>query len=274
VSVCHERSVVDLARIRQSGLANRIVLLGASNLTLPLDLVIRLMQQRCGGPSDVLIAAGHGRSFGKFSRVLIRGLPGIATSGLWRHLEAAPGLPTRALVTDIGNDIAYGYMPQQILEWVECCVERLQRCSAQIVVTNLPLASIERVSDRHFFVVRSIFFPFSGVTRTEVMDRARAVHGGLREMARRRNFELCEQDASWFGPDIIHILYWKRRQAYAKICERFPGAGGQPARRGRSSAYAGSRGRPRFACQTILGRERRWPQPSAQLSDGSLVSLY
>ena len=33
-------------------------------------------------------------------------------------------------------------------------------------------------------------------------------------------------------------------------------------------------GRPRFEQMTLLGRQRSQPQPSGELSDGSLVSLY
>jgi hypothetical protein len=74
----------------------------------------------------VLAALGLGRSYGARSRVLLRGLPGILQSGLWRQLESLPPAPTRALVTDVGNDILYGSSPEQILEWVEESVARLQ----------------------------------------------------------------------------------------------------------------------------------------------------
>jgi len=75
-------------------LANRFVLLGASNLTVSLRLVIQLLQRRIGGPSDVLVAAGHGRSYGEFSQVMFRELPGITSSGLWKRLELDNVRPT------------------------------------------------------------------------------------------------------------------------------------------------------------------------------------
>ncbi len=89
----------------------RIILLGASNLTLSLRLVTHLMQQRFSGPSEILAAVGHGRAYGSANQVLSRGLPGIVNSGLWPQLNSIGVLPTYALLTDIGNDILFGSAP-------------------------------------------------------------------------------------------------------------------------------------------------------------------
>ena len=139
---------------------NRIVLLGASNLTLSLRLIIQLMQHHFGGPSEVLVAAGHGRSYGQFSQVLVRGLPGITGCGLWRQFESADTQPTYALLTDIGNDIPYEYTPEQILAWVGRCVEQLQKNSAHIVMTNIPIESIERLPELRYKFLRNILYLF------------------------------------------------------------------------------------------------------------------
>ena len=246
---------------------NRLVLLGASNLTLSLRTVIKLMQARCGGPSDVLVAAGHGRSYGQWSKVLIRGLPSITSSGLWSHLDSGSTLPPYALLTDIGNDIPYGYSPEQILEWVGWCVERLQRQAAKIVMTNIPIASIEPLSERHYRIIRAIFFPFSRLSRREVVHRARLVHRGLVDMASSNNFELCEQEPIWFGPDVIHILYWKRKELYRRIFERLPASSGTRGPTGEETPRNASwRKRPRFAYKKVLGRDKRCQQPSGHLA--------
>lgn len=256
-------------------LVNRIVLLGASNLTLSLRIVIQLMQHHCGRPSDVLVAAGHGRSYGQYSQVLIRGLPGTISSGLWSNLDSANALPIYAFLTDIGNDIPYGYMPEQILEWVGWCVERLQRHAAQIIMTNVPIALIEPLSERHYRIIRAIFFPFSRLSRREVVDRARVVHRGLMEMASSKKFELCEQEPSWFGPDVIHVLSWRRKEAYRCVFERLSAtnASREPVE-GKAEHAAAWKQRPRFAYKKVLGRELRYQQPSGQLADGTTVSMY
>jgi len=167
---------------------NRIILLGASNLTLSLRLVTHLMQQRFGRPSEILAAVGHGRAYGSANQVLSRGLPGIVASGLWSQLATAEPCSTVALLTDIGNDILFGSAPEQILRQVEWCVEQLQKQSAQVVVTNLPMASIEDLSERRYTFYRNIFYPFCRLPRNETVSRVRAVYQGLIDLASRRNF--------------------------------------------------------------------------------------
>lgn len=249
---------------------NRIVLLGASNLTMSLRLVIQSVQERFGRPSDVLVAAGHGRSYGQDSRVLARGLPGITACGLWPQLDAASQLPTCAFLTDVGNDIVYGCTPQRILRWVSWCVDRLQQHRARIVMLNLPMAAIESLSERRYKVFRSILFPFCRLSRQEAFDRAQVVHKGLVALAQARDFTLCEPDPSWYGPDAIHILYWRRNEAYRRVVA---GALASAAATKAERALAW-KSRPQFAYSTMLGTERHRRQPSGQLDDGTAVSLY
>lgn len=252
-----------------------MVLLGASNLTLSLRKVIELMLHRCGGPAEVLVAAGHGRSYGQSSQVLFRKLPGITSCGLWAHLDSLAEAPTYALLSDIGNDIPYGYLPEDILRWVSRCVQRLQQHDAQIVVTNLQLAGIESLSEAHFRTIRTIFFPCSRLPRVEVIARARAVHHGLHAMASSDGFDLFEPEPSWFGPDVIHLRYGKCAEAYRCMVENFApnpspvytlGVGA-----GRATLW---KKRPRFAREKVLRKERYCRQPSGELADGSIVSKY
>jgi hypothetical protein len=252
--------------------SNRIVLLGASNLTLSLRLVIHLMQQRFGGPSEILVAAGHGRAYGVSSQALWRGLPGIEDCGLWRQLDAMEPRPTVALLTDIGNDILLGLAPEQILRAVERCIMQLQRQSAKIVVTNLPIASIENLSEWRYTLFRNIFYPSSRLLRRETVYYARKIHAGLADMASRVHFGLCEQEPHWFGPDGIHVKYWQRKAFYQNIVRQFPGSDDQPeAMDGSQEFLLTWRRRPEFAYKTLLGRAIYCQQPSGLLADGSNV---
>lgn len=252
--------------------ANRIILFGASNLTLSLRLVIHLMQQRFGGPSEILVAAGHGRAYGVSSQMLWRGLPGIADCGLWAQLAVAEPRPTVALLTDIGNDILFGVAPERILWSVESCITRLQQQSAQIVVTNLPMTSIESLSERRYMFFRTVFYPSSRLPRHETVQCARAVHAGLLEMASRLHFTLYEQEPHWFGMDGIHVNYWQRKAFYRDVLQHFSAPAGKPV-----SVEAGQeflltwKRRPEFAYKTLLGHEVYCQQPSGQLADGSSV---
>lgn len=252
--------------------ANRIILLGASNLTLSLRLIIHLMQQRFGGPSEILVAAGHGRAYGMFSQVLWRGLPGIADCGLWEQLAAAEPRPTYALLTDIGNDILFGAPPEQILRSVEYCIVQLQQQSAQIVVTNLPMASIENLSKWRYTLFRNIFYPSSHLPRHETIRCARKVHAGLIDMASRLHFGVYEQEPHWFGPDGIHVNYWQRKVFYQDVLRQFPSPSDQPeAMDGKQEFLLTWRRRPEFAYKTLLGRAIYCQQPSGLLADGSNV---
>jgi hypothetical protein len=256
---------------------NRIILLGASNLTLSLRLVTHLMQQRFGGPSEFLAAVGHGRAYGSANQVLLRGLPGINASGLWPQLNSVGVLPTYALLTDIGNDILFGSKPEQILRSVVWCVEQLQMQSAQIVVTNLPMVSIEDLSERRYTFYRNIFYPFCRLPRSETVSRVRAVYQGLIDLASRRNFTLYEQEPVWFGPDGIHVHYWKRHAFYRDVlgCFAVPGSNDKPvSSESRKELSLTWQRRPKFAYKTLLGREVHCQQPSGRLMDGSSVFKY
>ena len=90
---------------------NCIILLGASNLTLSLRLVTHLMQQQFGGPSEILVAVGHGRAYGSANQVLLRGLPATdADAEACARLEHLLDVLRRDMlaVTEIGREIALG----------------------------------------------------------------------------------------------------------------------------------------------------------------------
>ncbi len=254
---------------------NRFVLLGASNLTLSLRLIIHRLQQRLGGPSEVLAAVGHGRAYGLPSQALGRGLPSITDCDVWHQLEYLPVRPTYALLTDIGNDILYGSSSQQVLQSVSWCVAQLQRHGAQVVVTNLPLAAIERLSVRRYLFYRKLFYPSSSLSRDEALRCVGAVHLGLRELAWQQHFLLHEQHLQWFGADGIHVRYRLRSRFYRDIVASFPLVGNSSSQsdRYRDDVQPWQR-RARFAYKTLLGREVRCTQPSGRLADGSIVFKY
>lgn len=264
--------ILQIALYPSTEFSNRIILLGASNLTLSLRLVIGLMQQRVGGPSEILVAAGHGRAYGMFTQVLLRGLPGIASCGLWRQLDSMESRPTYALLTDIGNDILYGLPPEQILRSLERCIAQLQQQSAHIVTTNLPMASIEGLSEWRYTLFRNIFYPSSRLPRDETVSRARAVHAGLMELASRLHFKLYEQEPAWFSLDGIHVNYWQRKAFYQDVLQQFSHPGEKlESIDGRQKFLLTWRRRPEFAYKTILGRKIYCRQPSGQLADGSSI---
>jgi len=264
---------------------NRIVLLGASNLTMSLRLIIQLLQRHCGSPSEVLVAAGHGRSYGQNSQVLVRELPGIVRSGLWKrlHSDGSQRLPQPSYVflTDIGNDILYGIAPAKILNWVAWCVHRLHGRSARIVMTNLPMASIESLSEQRFKLFRNLFYPSCRLSRNEVVERAWAIHQGLNELAMRYSLIVHEPDPQWMSMDSIHVSFWKRYAYYEQLFMCFANTDSFSSNHV-SPVFKDDikpsllpwRRRPQFAVRKVLGKIKHVPQPSGHFDDQTSVSLY
>jgi hypothetical protein len=248
----------------------RVVALGASNLTRGFHTVVATARAAWGLDVEVIAALGHGRSYGARSRLAFRTLPGILESGLWRELAARPAAPTRGLVTDVGNDILYGYSVEQTLAWVDEALARLQRHSDDVVLTDLPLHSIRRLSRAKFLLFRSILVPSCRLSLEQVLERAERVDAGLAALARARGVRLLHLDPRWYGIDPIHIrpaLWWP---AWQEILGSRAAAGRQPGSRGEAlRLYFMAPER-----QWLLGRERQRPQSGKALPGGSRVWLF
>ncbi len=198
----------------EGGTAARVVLLGASNLTLGLGTVLANARRILGvGRLEVFAALGHGRSYGSSSRVLFRGLPAIRSCGLWSSLNRAEAMPTYALLTDVGNDIGYGARPATLLAWAEQSVERLQALGAQIVLTSLPRGRLKNLRDWEIRLTRRIMFPSSTLSPEEARERISAVDSGLEDLARRSGVAWVETRPEWYGIDPMHV-----RRAYRPAC--------------------------------------------------------
>jgi hypothetical protein len=247
----------------------RVVALGASNLTSGFRTVVSAARAAWGPEIQVLAALGHGRSYGAPSRVVFRALPGILESGLWRALESLADLPTRALVADVGNDILYGVSAERILAWVEETLNRLQRLTTDIILTDLPLASIRRLSQARFLVFRSILYPSCRLSFSQVLGIAERVNAGLVELSTTRGIRLFRLDPAWYGLDPIHIRPALRRSAWSKILDARPAANG-------SSPWMEA------LTLRLMPPERRWilgleqftPQSGEALRSGGRVWLY
>jgi len=248
----------------------RIVALGASNLTRGFQTVVSTARDTWGPQVEVVAALGHGRSYGIPSRLAVRTLPGILESGLWRELESRPGVRTRGLVTDVGNDILYGVSPEQILAWVEEAIRRLRRFARDLVLTDLPLTSIRRLSRGKFLLLRSLLVPACRLSLEEVLERAERLNAGLGDLAAAQDVRLFRLKPEWYGFDPIHIRPRLWRPAWQEIL------GGES---------VGSSGpRPRFEGlrlytlrperQWLLGIEQLTPQPGVALRFGGRVWLY
>lgn len=248
----------------------RLVALGASNLTCGFQAVLSAARAAWGPQVEVFAALGHSRSYGAPSRVVVRVLPGILESGLWRMLESLPKLPTRALIADVGNDILYGFSPDTILTWIEEVLNRLQRVTQNIILTDLPLASIRQLSRAKFLLFRSILFPSCRLSLGQLLETAERVNTGLEELSAAQGVRLFSLDPAWYGLDPIHIRPWLWRSAWQEILDAHSAASGgdSPLREALKLHLMPPERR------WVFGVERFTPQLGVALSSGGRVWLY
>jgi hypothetical protein len=251
----------------------RVVLLGASNLTRGISTAIETAWLSWGQPLEILVAAGLGRSYGMTSSVLGRELPGIVQCGLWSALRSSPRALTTALVTDIGNDVVYGVSVDQIVAWINTCLDRLERVGTDVVLTGLPIGSLAALTGPRYLVLRSIFFPFSRLPLDRAIDLARELDGRVRRVAEERKMPMVRPLATWYGVDPIHIKMRHWASAWSTmLCPQHDPAPHDMAHGSLMRWMYLMSLRPerrRFLC---FERTRR--QPAGRMRDGTTVAFY
>lgn len=248
----------------------RIVALGASNLTRGFRTIVSTSRSVWGPDVEILAAFGHGRSYGAPSQFLFRTLPGILKSGLWTELERRPPMMTRALVTDVGNDILYGFSVERTLGWVEEVLRRLRRVTQDIVLTGLPLAAVYRLSRIKFLVFRSMLVPSCRLTLAQVIENAERVNEGLLRLSQMYGAKFVHLHPAWYGFDPIHVRPSCWRTAWQEILgESVPGS-----REVRSMVESVRLYLMRPERRSIFGIEQVTPQSGVALRPGGQVWLY
>ncbi len=253
-----------------SGEISRVIVLGASNLSRGFGTVVSTVRAVCGPEVEILAAHGRGRSYGAPSRVLFRTIPGILESGLWKKLESMPPVPTRALITDVGNDILYGYSAGRILNWVEEAIRRLQPITRNITLTDLPTSSVRRLSKTGFLAVRSAFYPYCRLSMAQVIESIEEVSAGIAELSAVHGLRFFRMNPAWYGLDPVHIRLSNRRIAWPEILDLSSGvnSGGGGFREGMMLLMLAPERR------WLFGIERFTPQTGVSLPSGGRLWLY
>ena len=257
-----------------------VVLLGASNVTRCIGTLVQSSRGMISGRLRFHIACGHGRSFGQYARVFGRGLPGILESGMWQAMdhsrasvETSP--PMYALITDVGNDIMYGVAPEQISQWIRECIERLQQHNASVVLTALPMCTIESLQRWRYEVTKALLFPTRSMTFESAKDRARQVNQAIEDIGEQLDVPVVAQQAEWYGIDPIHIRFAQCRKAWHQILSHWPVEAGGHALRAADvwRIWARLHLTPPES-RHLFGITQRRAQPAARLRDGSTIGLY
>jgi hypothetical protein len=248
----------------------RVVALGASNLTRGFQTIVSSARSVWGPDVEVLAALGHGRSYGAPSKFMFRTLPSILKSSLWTELTSRPPMATRGLVTDVGNDILYGFSVERTLGWVEEALVRLRTVTNDIVLTDLPLASVHRLSNPKFLAFRTILVPSCRLSLAQVIDRAEQVTAGLSTLSAAYSARLFHLDPAWYGFDPIHVRPSHWRPAWQQIL----GAQPQIKSNGGSTIESVKLYCMRPERRWLFGMEQVTPQSGTALRSGGQVWLY
>jgi hypothetical protein len=253
---------------------HRLLALGASNLKIGVSDAIESAQEALGEPLDVMAALGFGRSYGRQSWVLGRSLEGILSCGLWDEQKARAPLPTTALLTDVGNDILYDAPADQIGEWVEACLKRLNAVAERVIITSLPVENVEMLTPWRYLLMRTLLFPRCRLDLHTTIDRALKLNELVLEIAAHHRAEIVRPCPSWYGFDPIHVRRRYRKAAWRKFffLKKFGEPNlRHPRFRFAQRLYLYTR---RPLRRTLFGWRQNMPQPAGVLSNGTVISLY
>lgn len=247
----------------------RLIALGASNLARGMGSAVAVARETWGPQVEIVGAFGPGRSYGMDSSLAGRRLPGILECGLWPALRELPPAPTRAIVTDVGNDILYHVPVPRIVSWVEEALARLAVLTDDIVLTGLPLERIRLLSPAAFLFFRSVLVPGCRLNREETLAACERVQEALHSMAERRHARFVPLPREWYGRDPVHFRHGRWPAAWHEIVA---GGTGRP---GRAGTWEGLR---LFMMKPErrwwLGIEQRGAQPGLRLRSGPTVWCY
>jgi hypothetical protein len=236
-----------------------VILLGASNLTLGWRPLLRALQATVHGPLDIRVSLGLGRSYVGSSVFMFRKLPGIVNCGLWDNLPATDTGPPLVLVTDLGNDIAFMRSPDTIFQSVMECIRRIRnwRADARIVMTGLPLCSLNSLEPARFLIARSVLFPRCRMSFPEILARSETLNQVAQQFAQQHNIPWVIPQAEWYRADPIHVIRPLREQVFRQFFSHW----NLQLPKEKELQVLPVAGLPASAMRTICGFQRRVPQP-------------
>jgi hypothetical protein len=254
--------------------ARRAILFGASNITLGLPWVVPAVEERLGAPVELIGAWGHGRSYGVPSSLLYRTLRGIVHSKVWQVLEELPPRPSYAMLTDLGNDLAFGHTPDEIMGWLTTVFERLAKLEVRTIVTGMPIDRLRDQSKFNFFFFRVLYFPQYALRQADILAKVEEITARLQVLVKQFGFTYTPVERHWYGYDPIHIQFSHMKEAWEKILRGWDDEGREAHKRMTN---------PRRAVELYSLRPERYDifaekfltvQPCYHTRRGSSIAMY
>lgn len=203
----------------RSDVPAEVVILGASNVTKNLGVIVTTLRDAFPHGVRIFIAHGHGRSYGLKTRALIRQLEGHVDSRLWTTLaEHGDRRANRyALVTDVGNDLLFGPNVDAILGWVTQCLSRLKAAGCEISLATLPVEPLLQLSRWRYQATSRLFFPKHAVGWEDMQSNIKELDAGLRVASQAVQARVVKPSADWYGFDPIHFRMRNRLEAVTAL---------------------------------------------------------
>ncbi len=187
----------------------RVWLFGASNLWFSRGAAIHALSATHRGCLQVGLACGPGRSYGLTAgnglvryRALKEVLLALDTPDSVPHHSVRAGL---AVLTDIGNDIAYGVSPERLMGWVRDLAGALCDQGHRVVLTGLPLKSLRRVPDWLFQTLSLVYFGKRFRCRRSLEEALEDTEERLLALCAQGRYAYLSADSSWYGWDGFHL---------------------------------------------------------------------
>jgi len=200
--------------------SHTILLYGASNLWLSRRAALTEIRKRFSGPLEIGLAHGPGRSYG-----LRAGNPLIRYEPL-SEVEFSLGREQRgerlALITDIGNDIAYAQEPERVIAWVSDLSTRLEAQNFRVIVGGVPAQSLAKLNPLLFQTFARLYYPDGSVSKDQVTRDLKDVEMGLRELCAERGYTHTELDSEWYSYDRFHLKRKARTPYWQTLLQSYP----------------------------------------------------
>ena len=199
---------------------HRILLYGASNLWLSRRAALTELRRRFDGHLQIGLANGPGRSYG-----LNAGNPMVHYEALKNVDFGFTGTVSGtklALLTDIGNDIAYSQNPELICRWISTLAGQLREQDYKIIVGGIPAESLSKMNPLVFKTVAKLYYPDGTVKRKDIIEKIFELQSRISEICKTQNFEHYPLKSDWYTFDRFHLKGSACVPYWASLFENYP----------------------------------------------------